>query len=241
MSVGAKAAGFAALVRVLMISFGEVFTVDWQIAVAVLAIITMTVGNIAALAQKDIKRMLAYSSIAHAGYILVGVAPGTMDGVRAVVFYLLAYSFMNIGAFAVVAVLERRSVIGSNIVDYAGLATRSPMLALVMLLFMFSLTGIPPFIGFWGKLYVFWAAVDANLTWLAIAGMLNSAVSAFYYLGVVVQMYMQPLPEDPEIAPVPIKLTVPMIATLAITAVTTILFGVWPTPLVNLSSLAIFG
>lgn len=241
MSVGAKAAGFAALVRVLMVAFGEVYTVDWQIAVSALAVITMTAGNISALAQKDIKRMLAYSSIAHAGYILVGVAPGTMDGVRAMVFYLMAYSFMNIGAFAVVSVLERRSQIGSNISDYAGLATRSPLLALVMLLFMFSLTGIPPFIGFWGKLYVFRAAVEANLTWLAIAGMLNSAISAFYYLGVVVQMYMRPLPEDAAESIAPINLKAPVIATLVITAVLTVLFGIWPTPLVNLSALAMFG
>ena len=102
MSVGAKAAGFAALIRVLMISFGEAFTLDWQIAVAVLALITMTVGNMAALAQRDMKRMLAYSSIAHAGYILVGVVPGTVEGVQGVVFYLMAYAFMNIGAFAVI-------------------------------------------------------------------------------------------------------------------------------------------
>ncbi len=241
MAVGAKAAGFAALIRVLMVSFGDVYTVDWQIAVSVLAVLTMTAGNIAALAQKDIKRMLAYSSIAHAGYILVGVAPGTMDGVRAVVFYLMAYSFMNIGAFAVVSVLERRSQVGSSIVDYAGLATRSPLLALAMLFFMFSLTGIPPFIGFWGKLYVFRAAVEANLTWLAIAGMLNSAISAFYYLGVVVQMYMRPLPEDAADSAAPINLNAPVIATLVITAVLTVLFGIWPTPLVNLSALAIFG
>src|SRR5690606_37999679 len=113
MSVGAKAAGFAALIRMLMISFDTAFVVDWQIAVAVLAVITMTVGNIAALAQKDVKRMLAYSSIAHAGYILVGVAPGSMSGVNGVLFYLMAYAFMNVGAFAVIAVLERRNEIGS--------------------------------------------------------------------------------------------------------------------------------
>jgi NADH-quinone oxidoreductase subunit N len=129
-----KTAGFAALIRVLMVSFGEAFTLDWQIAVAVLAALTMTAGNIAALVQKDIKRMLAYSSIAHAGYILVGVAAGTMQGVQAVLFYLMAYAFMNIGAFAVVTVLERRGGIGSNISDYAGLAKRRPLLAFVMLL-----------------------------------------------------------------------------------------------------------
>lgn len=241
MSVGAKAAGFAALLRVLIVSFGPVFTVDWQIAVAALALLTMTGGNIAALAQKDLKRMLAYSSIAHAGYILVGVAAGTPNAVRAVAFYLLAYTFMNIGAFAVVAVLERRSKISSSISEYAGLATRKPLLALVMLLFMFSLTGIPPFIGFWGKLYVFWAAIEANLTWLAMVGVVNSAISAFYYLGVVVQMYFRPVPEGIDDAVTPIKLSGPVTVALGVAAVITVIFGLWPTPFVTLTSLAIFG
>lgn len=243
MSVGAKAAGFASLIRVLMVSFSDAFTIDWQLAVAALAVITMTVGNIAALAQKDVKRMLAYSSIAHAGYILVGVVPGTMTGVQAVLFYLLSYTFMNIGAFAVIAVLERRSDVGSSIKDYAGLASRSPLLAMAMLLFMFSLTGIPPFIGFWGKLYVFWAAVEANMSWLAVVGMINSAISAFYYLGVVVQMYYR-LPatetEDGVEAPA-FKLSGPVVVTLVVTAVVTILFGIWPAPLIDLASFATFG
>ncbi|MCB0164736.1 MAG: NADH-quinone oxidoreductase subunit N, partial [Anaerolineae bacterium] len=242
MSVGAKAAGFASLMRVLMVSFGDAFTVDWQLAVAVLAVITMTGGNIAALAQKDVKRMLAYSSIAHAGYILVGVVPGTMNGVQGVLFYLLSYTFMNIGAFAVITVLERRSQVGSSIQDYAGLASRSPLLALAMLLFMVSLTGIPPFIGFWGKLYVFRAAVEANMSWLAVVGMINSAISAFYYLGIVVQMYMRPVAtaEDGDVAPA-LKLSAPVVVTLVVTAIVTVLFGIWPTPLVDLTSLAVFG
>lgn len=240
MSVGAKAAGFAAMLRVLIVAFGQVFTVDWQIAVAALAVLTMTGGNIAALAQKDIKRMLAYSSIAHAGYLLVGVAAGSADAVKAVSFYLLAYTFMNIGAFAVVAVLERRSTISSAITDYAGLTGRKPLLALVMLLFMFSLTGIPPFVGFWGKLYVFYAAVNANLTWLAVIAVLNSAISAFYYLGVVVQMYFRSAPEDAA-APAPINISGPVAITLGVAAVITVVFGLWPTPLVTLTSLAVFG
>lgn len=238
MSVGAKAAGFAALIRLLMVSFGEAFTLDWQIAVAGLAFITMTGGNIAALAQKDVKRMLAYSSIAHAGYILVGIVPATLQGVQAVLFYLMAYAFMNIGAFAVVAVLERRSGIGSTIADYAGLGTRKPLLALAMLLFMVSLTGIPPFVGFWGKLYVFKAAVDANISWLAVVGVINSAISAFYYLGIVVQMYFRPAPAE-ETAP--INLGGPVTVTLAIAAIVTIILGIWPTPLVNLTLLVAFG
>jgi NADH-quinone oxidoreductase subunit N len=215
--------------------------VDWQLAVAVLAVITMTGGNIAALVQLDVKRMLAYSSIAHAGYILVGVAPATMDGVKGVLFYLMSYAFMNIGAFAVIAVLERRGSVGSTLTDYAGLAARKPLLALVMLLFMVSLTGIPPFIGFWGKLYVFRAAIEADLSWLAIVGVINSAISAFYYLGIVVQMYMRPAAADLDAETYPLKLTGPMVVTLAVAAIVTIIFGIWPTPLVNLTSLAVFG
>jgi len=242
MSVGAKAAGFAAMIRILMTSFGQAFTLDWQIAIAVLAVLTMTGGNIAALAQKDVKRMLAYSSIAHAGYILVGVAPATMDGVKAVLFYLMAYAFMNIGAFAVITVLERRGAVGSAIGDYAGLAKRQPFVALVMALFMFSLTGIPPFVGFWGKLYVFRAAVEANMSWLAVVGVINSAISAFYYVGVVVQMYMRPPVEaGDEDEASPINLTGPVTITLAVAAIVTVILGLWPTPLVNLTALGIFG
>lgn len=242
MSVGAKAAGFAALIRILMVSFGQVFTVDWQIAIAVLAVLTMTGGNIAALAQKDVKRMLAYSSIAHAGYILVGVAPATMSGVTAVLFYLMAYAFMNVGAFAVVTVLERREAVGSASSDYAGLGRRQPFLALVMTMFMFSLTGIPPFVGFWGKLYIFSAAVEANMSWLAVVAVINSAISAFYYVGVVVQMMMRaPVETEAEAETVSINLTGPVTVTLAVAAIVTVILGIWPTPLVNLTALGLFG
>jgi NADH-quinone oxidoreductase subunit N len=241
MSVGAKAAGFAALVRLLMVSFSNAFTLDWQIAVAVLAFITMTGGNIAALAQKDVKRMLAYSSIAHAGYILVGVAAGNTAGVTGILFYLMAYAFMNIGAFAVITVLEQREAIGTSLSDYAGLGVWKPLLALAMTFFMFSLTGIPPFVGFWGKLYVFGAAVQANLSWLAVAGMINSAISAFYYLGVVVQMYMRPAPAAGSGEIVPLHLNGPVTVTLALAALVTIVLGIWPTPLVNLTALGLFG
>jgi NADH-quinone oxidoreductase subunit N len=242
MSVGAKAAGFAALIRLLLVSFGQVFTLDWQIAVAVLAVITMTGGNIAALAQKDVKRLLAYSSIAHAGYILVGVVPGSIEGVQAVLFYLMSYAFMNIGAFAVVAVVERRVAIGSALTDYAGLAARKPLLALAMLLFMMSLTGIPPFVGFWGKLYLFRIAVEANISWLAVAGVINSAISAFYYLGVIVQMYMRPATIDENGAELaPIRLSGPVIITLTVAAIMTIILGIWPGPLLDLTALAAFG
>jgi NADH-quinone oxidoreductase subunit N len=247
MSVGAKAAGFAALTRMLAISFGDIFTSNWQIAIGVLAVLTMTVGNISALAQKDVKRMLAYSSIAHAGYILVGVAalaePGELyrvEAVSGILFYLMSYAFINIGALAVVSVLEKRENIGTQITDYVGLSTRQPLLAFVMLLFMFSLTGIPPFMGFWGKWYIFWAAVEAGKSWLAIIGMLNSAISAFYYLSVVVQMYMH-TPDESETELAPIYMGMPITVAVTVAAFASVLFGLWPTPLINLMALGMFG
>jgi NADH-quinone oxidoreductase subunit N len=243
MSVGAKAAGFAALLRVLFSAFSPAFTGDWMIAAAILAALTMTAGNLAALAQKDVKRMLGYSSIAHAGYILVGVAAGNADGVRGVLFYLLAYAFMNVGAFAVACVVERRGEFSSTLADYAGLGRQQPLLAAAMAVFMLSLTGIPPLVGFWGKLYVFRAAVEADMTWLAILGVLNSAVSAFYYLGVLVQMYMrEPAPAaEGESQPAPITLGAAIGAAVLLAALVTVALGVWPAPVADLVALIRLG
>ena len=243
MSVGAKAAGFAALLRVFFSAFSPAFTGDWMIAAAILAALTMTAGNLAALAQKDVKRMLGYSSIAHAGYILVGVAAGNADGVRGVLFYLLAYAFMNVGAFAVACAVERRAEFSSTLADYAGLGRRQPLLAAAMAVFMLSLTGIPPLVGFWGKLVVFRAAVEADMTWLAILGVLNSAISAFYYLGVLVQMYMrEPAPAaEGEGGPAPVNLGIAIGAAVLLAALVTVLLGVWPAPIANLVALIRLG
>jgi NADH-quinone oxidoreductase subunit N len=243
MLVGAKGAGFAALLRVLFSAFSPAFTGDWMIAAAILAALTMTAGNLAALAQKDVKRMLGYSSIAHAGYILVGVAAGSADGVRGVLFYLLAYAFMNVGAFAVACVVERRGEFSSTLADYAGLGRQQPLLAAAMAVFMLSLTGIPPLVGFWGKLYVFRAAVEANMTWLAILGVLNSAVSAFYYLGMLVQMYMrEPAPAvEGESQPAPITLGAAIGAAVLVAALVTVALGVWPGPVATLVALIRLG
>ncbi len=237
MSVGAKAAGFATLMRLLMVSF-PAFAVDWQLAIAVLAVLTMTLGNVAALAQKDVKRMLAYSSIAHAGYILVGVAAATTEGIKSVLFYLLIYAFMNIGAFAVVGVLEQKEAIGTKLTEYAGLARKNPWLAMVMALFLFSLTGFPPLAGFWGKLYIFRAAVNADLTWLAVVAVINSGVAAFYYLSVIVQMYMKPAADDaPEILP---STPATRIA-LAVAGLAVVLIGILPASLVDMVAKGVFG
>lgn len=190
MSVTTKAAVFVALFRVLGAMTD--ITAVWASAIAILAVLTMTWGNFAALRQMSLKRMLAYSSIAHAGYMMTAVVAGA-DGLNAVLYYLFAYAFMNIGAFAVVAMLERESPEApqdAKISAAAGLFNRRPALAVAMAIFMLSLAGVPPMVGFFGKLYVFSAAVSAGWTWLAIFGVLNSVVSAYYYLRVVVTMFM---------------------------------------------------
>jgi len=244
MSVGAKAAGFAALMRVLHSAFGgAAYTSDWSTAVALLAVLTMTFGNLAALAQKDVKRMLGYSSIAHAGYLLIGVAAANERGIRAVLFYLLAYAFMNVGAFAVACAIERRGELSTVHHDYAGLSQREPLLASAMAVFMFSLTGIPPLVGFWAKLFIFGAAVEAGMTWLAVVGVINSAISAFYYLGIVVQMYMRAPALDAPVAsgeggeaqkPARPGLETAIGAAVVLAMLLTVAMGVWPWPVANL-------
>lgn len=204
MAVGVKAAAFAALVRVFTVAFGGAgaegtMNASWGNLVAVLAIITMLVGNLLAVPQRSVKRLLAYSSIAHAGYILVGLAAAANPAARAsagagILYYLAAYTFTGVGAFAVVAALERLEGEGPMSWDldrFAGIAKSRPGLALAMAIFMLSLAGIPPTAGFAGKLYIFKAAIDAKLYGLAIAGVLTSLIGVYYYLRVVVYMYMR--------------------------------------------------
>jgi NADH-quinone oxidoreductase subunit N len=191
MSVGAKVGGFAAMMRVFVTALPQIGE-TWVTAVAVLSALTLIVGNVVALAQPNIKRMLAYSSIAHAGYIMIAVAASlkSPDGVSAALFYMLAYLFTNLGAFAVVIAVERKTNEGVELDDYKGLARRSPLLALAMAYFMLSLTGVPPTGGFSGKFYIFRAALEADLLWLAIVGVITSVISGYYYLRVVFLMYM---------------------------------------------------
>lgn len=187
---GPKAAAFAGLLRVFVTGLGGV-SGQWTGVIAALAIVTMTVGNIGAIAQHEIKRMLAYSSIAHAGYLLIGVAaPGEM-GLSAIVFYLVAYALMNLGAFAAIAALEKDGEIRTELKDMAGLAKKKPGVALALTIFLISLGGIPPTAGFVAKFYIFSAAVKSGMVFLAIVGVLNSLVSVFYYLRVTVVMYMR--------------------------------------------------
>ncbi|MCX8030992.1 MAG: NADH-quinone oxidoreductase subunit N [Thermodesulfovibrionales bacterium] len=198
MSVGPKAAGFAVIGRVFLTAF-ESIQVDWTALLIGLAILTMAVGNVLAIVQTNIKRMLAYSSIAHAGYALLGIIAGTSEGLNSVMVYLLIYAFMNIGAFTIVILLDK----GEKISDYNGLSKSHPLVAAMMLVFMFSLTGIPPTAGFIGKFNIFMSAINAGYTWLVVVAVCFSAISAYYYLRVIMNMYMKPLEREAIIYPNP--------------------------------------
>ena len=213
MSAGPKAAGLAALLRVFY--EGIVYLqVDWTVWLSVLAVMTMTVGNIAALVQDDAKRMLAFSSIAHAGYAMLGIVAATNDGVSSVMYYMLVYTFMNIGAFGILALVARRNELKTNVSDFAALAYKNPLLAVVMTVLIFSLAGIPPMAGFLAKFYVFLAALKAGHPMLVLAAVVNSAIGIYYYLRFVVVMYMREKDET-EILP-PLKASPALIAALLI-------------------------
>jgi NADH-quinone oxidoreductase subunit N len=228
MSVATKTAAFVSLIRVL----AALVTHDqpWLIGLAALAVLTMTVGNLAALRQTSLKRMLAYSSIAHAGYVLVGLSAGTAEGSQAALYYLLVYTFMNLGAFAVLLAVQRRDENDVTMERMAGLSTRQPGMAVLMAVFMFALIGIPPLAGFFGKLYVFGAAVRANLTWLAIIAVLNSAIATYYYLRVTVTMFMaEPRPSGADM----VKPSWGMWTAIIVAAISTLVLGLWQWPFVD--------
>jgi NADH-quinone oxidoreductase subunit N len=190
MSTGGKAAAFSAFLLLFAPTVvGAIVSV--REVLAGIAVLSMVVGNVIAIAQTSVKRMLAYSSIAHAGYLLVGIVAGNAAGQNGVLFYLLAYTIMNVASFGIVSILETREGTHLTFEEYEGLSTRQPVLAALMALFMFSLAGIPPFAGFFGKYYVFAGAVQAGYTWLAIVGVVMSVVSAYYYLRLSMVMYFR--------------------------------------------------
>ncbi len=195
MATGVKAAGFSALLRVFFSALPG-FRPDWTSIMWLISVATMTVGNIVAISQTNIKRMLAYSSIAHAGYILVAFVAGNDLGISGILFYLMAYSFMNIGAFTCVILLGKKGEENTLISDYAGIGFKYPLLSASMTIFLLSMAGIPPLGGFMAKFYVFSAAVKEKFYWLAILGVLNSAVSVYYYLRVTVLMYFRESERD---------------------------------------------
>jgi NADH-quinone oxidoreductase subunit N len=233
LSTGSKAAAFVVLVRVFTMGFFRLGD-QWAMLLAILAAASMTLGNVVAILQDNVKRMLAYSSIAHAGYVLLGLIAvgqkGPLEtrefGLKAVILYLLIYTFVNIGAFAMVIMLRREQVIGDRVVDFAGLARRAPGAAFGMLVLMLSLAGIPATAGFIGKWYLFGAAIRAHYTKLAVLAVVNSAISLYYYARIVVMMYMKD-PVDPgRIAP-SFGQRVAIAACIAFT----IVFGIYPQPI----------
>ena len=233
LSVGPKIGAFAVILRVFAEALAPLRE-EWLIVFFVLATLTMTLGNLVALTQDNVKRMLAYSSIAHTGYMLVGLAAyadGQIEGLEGLLFYSAAYTFMNLGAFAVISALQRRPGVTSRLETFAGLGRREPALGILMVLFLLSLTGIPPTAGFFGKAYVILAAVEAGgwMNLLAVIAVLNAAVAAFYYLRVVVYMYMR----EPQGEQAPVGHGALLRLGLAITAVMTVTLGLFPGPLLE--------
>ena len=226
MSAGPKAAAFAAFLRTFFVAFGPIHA-DWNMLLSVIAALTMTVGNVAAIAQTNVKRMLAYSSIAHSGYVLIGLVAGGNAGGTGAIFYLIAYTVMNLGAFAVVILLEHRKGGGDELKDYAGVGFRYPWIGAALSLFMISLSGIPPTVGFVGKLYLFGAAVQTGHIPLAVIGVLNSAISIFYYLRLMVLMYMREAQEALPAIRVPVTLALVLLVTAAATLWPGLFPGTW--------------
>jgi NADH-quinone oxidoreductase subunit N len=230
MAAGTKAAGFAALLRVFLVALGPLQW-DWRPVLWIVAVLTMVVGSVIAIAQTDLKRLLAYSSIAHAGYVLVAVVAANRDGTSAALFYLLVYAFMTLGAFAMIIASAPGGRERLSLGEWTGIGQRHPLFAGVMTLFLLSLAGIPPTAGFMGKFFVFSAAVEAGETGLVVVGVITSAIAAFFYLRVIVAMWLQ----DPEPGSLPLGPSPALVGGLAISAVVTIALGVWPQGLIELA------
>jgi NADH-quinone oxidoreductase subunit N len=230
MSTAVKAAAFAAFVRVFLSTF-EPLKDFWVPLLGAIAIATMIVGTVVGVAQTSVKRMLAYSSIAHAGYLLVGIIAANSAGKAAILFYLLAYAITNLGAFAIMALLASKPYEHDEVRDFAGLWQSRPALAALMTVFLLSLGGLPPTAGFIGKWYIFAAAVQEGQYWLAIIGVLTSVISVFYYIRIIVMMYMS---EQRHEAPV-VPISAASVAALAMTTAATFYLGVYPTTVIDLA------
>ena len=234
MSTAGKAAAFVAFMPIVMVLMPAA-PAKLQMTFAVLSAATMLIGNISALAQTNIKRMLAFSSVAHAGYLMMGLVSGSQAGYSGILFYLTSYMFMQIGSFIIVGLLERRGEEHLQISDYAGLSKKYPVLAAFMSIFMFSLAGIPPFAGFFGKYYLFSAAIDAGFLWLTIIAVFSSIVSVYFYIGLIVKMYFnEPEKEMPDT-----EFGLSRIS-LFITIAGVILLGIMPSGILSIAH-AIFG
>ena len=233
MSVAVKAASFAMMVRIFMVAIYPLRP-EWLPIMAAVSVMTMTIGNIAAITQSNVKRMLAYSSISHAGYVLIGFIAGNETGLTAVPLYLLIYTFTNLGAWAVIVALRKKDVIGETIDDMAGLFFRHPAGAVLMLIFLLSLAGIPPTAGFIGKYYLFAAAIETGHNVLAVIAVLNAAISIYFYFRIVVSMFMRDATEKTGLTYAP-GLTM----TLAVAIVFTLLIGVYPDPFIAMARHAV--
>ncbi len=231
LAVASKAAAFVALMRILIQVFPGLGDY-WQVLLAFCAVATMIMGNVAALAQSNIKRMLAYSSIAHAGYLLVGVTANNGIGAQAVVFYLTSYAFMTLGAFAVIEILAGREERFVNLEDYSGIGFRYPFLGVSLSIFLISMAGIPATAGFMGKLFLFSAAIKSQLYWVVILGLIASAIGVYYYLRVIVLMFMR----DPVAEATPVTLPISARVTIALMVLGTFCLGLFPGPLLALVS-----
>jgi NADH-quinone oxidoreductase subunit N len=236
MATGVKAAGFSALIRVFFSGL-PAFRPDWTSIMWLISVATMTLGNIVAISQTNIKRMLAYSSIAHAGYILVAFVAGNDLGTSGILFYLMAYAFMNIGAFTCVILLGKKGEENILINDYAGIGFKYPLLAASMTIFLFSMAGIPPLAGFMAKFYIFSAAVKSKFYWLAILGVLNSAVSVYYYLRVTVLMYFKE--SDREITG--LEFSPASVIALILAVIGTLYMGIFPSNVLSFAQRSIAG
>ncbi len=233
LSVASKAASFAFLLRIFLgplVSARDV----WEPLLSAVAVATMTVGNLAAISQTNIKRLLAYSSISHAGYILLGLIAGNATGIKGVAVYVLVYTFMNLGAFLVVVALRRKEILGEDLEDLGGLMRKSPGHALLMLVFLLSLAGIPPTAGFLGKYYIFWALIETRHYFLAVVGAVYVAVAIYYYFRVVRSMFISEVSDR-----VPVTSSFGLRLALGVTGLLTLAIGVYPEPWLRLAQTSV--
>ncbi len=234
LSVASKAASFAFLLRIFQVPL-EAFRPTWEPLVSGVAILTMTVGNLAAISQTNVKRLLAYSSISHAGYILLGLVSGNQTGLKGIAVYILVYTFMNFGAFTLVVAMRNKELAGDEIDDLSGLMFRRPTYAILMLVFLLSLAGIPPTAGFLGKYYIFLSLIETRHYALAIVAVLYVAVAVYYYFRIVKVMFVTEVPAEGEISDSGgVRLV------LAVSALATLVIGLYPEPFLQLAQRSLF-
>jgi len=229
LAVGSKAASIAFLLRIFLGPLASARNV-WEPLLSVVAVATLTIGNLAAINQTNIKRLLAYSSISHAGYMLLGLVAGNATGINGIAVYVMVYTFMNLGAFLVVVALRRASIIGEDIEDIAGLMQKSPGYALLMLIFLLSLSGIPPMAGFLGKYYIFLSLIQTGHYALAVIAVLYAAIAVYYYFKIVRSMFARETMEK-----APLSTSFGLRVALAVSGILTLVIGIYPEPFLRLA------